>query len=75
MRRYQENENDEFVRYRDADEPKIDLRKHIGMYKPVTPGFGVPLIRFSLNPIEKYSDYNFHNFQDLKNAQQEIKVF
>jgi hypothetical protein len=42
------------VQLKKGDEERIDLKKHIGMNKPVTPGFGFPVIRFQENPIEKY---------------------
>jgi hypothetical protein len=46
--KYKEGENDSFVQ----SKMQLDLEKHIGMYKPVAPAFGIPLMKFSEDPIE-----------------------
>ena len=35
---------------------EIQLPKHIGMFKPTAPAFGVPLMRFDENPVEKLNN-------------------
>lgn len=52
IKNYQLNSKDEFVKIRPDDEEKINLKKHLGMYKPVAPAFGIPLMKFNLNPME-----------------------
>ena len=63
MQRYQNGENDEFVQ----EKMKLDLTKHIGMYKPVAPAFGIPLMKFSEDPIEQFNSNSLkiNNYREL----------
>ena len=41
--------------YRDDDDPRrqIDLKNHVGLFRPMAPGFGCPLMSFEETPVER----------------------
>ena len=64
MKMYQQGEDDPFVH----EKMQLDLNKHTGCFHPVAPAFGIPLMRFSEDPVEAFNSgtMQINNYQELK---------
>ena len=68
-------ENEEYLLQMKEDvKCGINLANHVGQYKPIAPAFGVPLMNYKENPLEKVRNdpAKLVNFEDLDFAKQEI---
>ena len=68
IKMYQCGEDDQFVH----EKMHLDLNKHTGMYRPVAPAFGIPLMKFSEDPVEAFNSgsiqiNNYEELKDMKN--------